>query len=145
VDVSRSKLDKIETNCKRMGISIVSTCLADQVGGLDPGSFDLVLVDVPCSNTGVLARRAEARWRFDPQALVKLTEDQRALVELARQFARGGGRMVYSTCSIEPEECGELAHRVRGMNMLREQLTLPAGADDSTRWCDGGYFAVFEA
>ena len=145
VDVSRSKLDKIETNCKRMGISIVSTCLADQVGGLDPKSFDLVLVDVPCSNTGVLARRAEARWRFDPQALVKLTEDQRALVELARQFVRGGGRMVYSTCSIEPEECGELAHRVRGMNMLREQLTLPAGADDPTRWCDGGYFAVFEA
>ncbi len=144
VDISQSKLSRIESNCQRLGVSIVTPILADQVGQLTPGSFDLALVDAPCTNTGVLARRAETRWRFNLQKLSRLAADQRVLGQLAAQFVRPGGRVVYSTCSIEPEECTKVARSLTGVKMIREQLVTPAGADDPHRWYDGGYFAIFE-
>jgi len=148
VDVSQEKIQRIESGCERLGISIVTTCLADRIAELKPGSFDLALVDVPCSNTGVLARRAEARWRFDPENLVRLTRDQQMLAATAAQFVRPGGRLVYSTCSIEDEECSAVARalvrKLPKVSLIREQLVLPGGAEDPARWRDGGYFAVFE-
>jgi 16S rRNA (cytosine967-C5)-methyltransferase len=147
-DVSREKLDRITENCRRMGITIVQPILADNVGSLESGGFDLVLADVPCSNTGVLARRAEARWRFSHEALSKLVEDQKFLIRAAAHFVRPGGRLVYSTCSIEPQENAEialwLARSEPRVRLAREELSLPAGADNPTAWHDGGYLAVFE-
>ena len=146
VDVSPPKLAKIEDNCRRMGIDIVETLLSEKLGGLDPKSFDMALVDVPCSNTGVLARRAEARWRFDERRLANLVRDQRALAAMAAEFVRPGGTVVFSTCSMEPEECDGvvkwLLEKRSDVKLIREQLTLPRGADDPSRWCDGGYFAI---
>ena len=148
VDVSREKLQLIEDNCRRLGIDIVQTRLTTEVDQLQPASFDLALADVPCSNTGVLARRAEARWRFDPAALAGLARDQCTLVALAAGFVRPGGRLVYSTCSLEPEECSrvtrELLRRVPGLSPMEERLVLPGGAEDPAHWHDGGYFAVFD-
>jgi len=147
-DVSQEKIDRIADNCRRMGFTIVQPILADQVGSLDVGGFDLVLADVPCSNTGVLARRAEARWRFSAEAVSKLVEDQKFLSRAAAHFVRPGGRLVYSTCSIEPQENGDVARwlarsepRVR---LVRDELTPPGGAGDPTAWHDGGYVAVFD-
>jgi len=149
VDVSEEKLQRIQTNCARLGVSIVSTMVAQKVGALEAGSFDLVLADVPCSNTGVLARRAEARWHFSEPHLARLVKDQQFLAAAAARFVRPGGRLVYSTCSIEPEECGELARglaqRTANLELLEEKLMLPEGADDATKWRDGGYYAVFRA
>ena len=149
LDVSEEKLSRIDANCRRMGVSIVTTKLAGNAGQLEPASFDLVLADVPCSNTGVLARRAEARWRFSEQALSSLVDDQKFLIRAAGGFVRPGGRLVYSTCSVEPEEgthVGRWYQRTDPrMRLLREQQTPPAGAADPTRWNDGGYVAVFEA
>ena len=148
VDVSDQKLQRIKDNCERLGISIVSAILAEHVGQLDPESFDMALVDAPCSNSGVLARRAEARWRFDVATLTRLADDQRLLVMAAAQFVRRGGRLVYSTCSIEPEECSHVARRLAGrgsnLRLISEKLTVPTGASEPTRWYDGGYVAVFE-
>ena len=148
VDVSAEKLAAIEINCRRLGITIVQPVLAEQVGGLEPGGFDVALADVPCSNTGVLARRVEARWRFSEENLAKLVKDQRFLLAAAGQFVRPGGRLIYSTCSIEPEECADLARafaqRHDRFKLIDEKLTLPAGADDPTHWTDGGYYAVFK-
>ncbi|MCD6304601.1 MAG: RsmB/NOP family class I SAM-dependent RNA methyltransferase, partial [Planctomycetes bacterium] len=148
VDVSEDKLEKIRSNCRRMGVTIVETMLAEKIGSLTPESFDLVLADVPCSNTGVLARRAEARWRFDEQALGRLVADQKRLLALAGRFVRPSGRLVYSTCSIEPEECSGvtrwLAAAEGRFELVKEELFLPAGADEPTRWRDGGYVAVFD-
>ncbi|KKK85462.1 hypothetical protein LCGC14_2773060, partial [marine sediment metagenome] len=104
VDVSAEKLSRIEDNCRRMKISIVRTLLAEKVTTLDPESFDLVLADVPCSNTGVLARRPEARWRFTMERMGQLVRDQRQLLMLAASFVRPGGACVYSTCSLEKQE-----------------------------------------
>jgi len=148
LDVSPDKLARIEDNCRRMGVSIVTTMLAENVMQLPEASFDVVLVDAPCSNTGVLARRAEARWRFEPAAMGMLAADQQGLMEVAAFFVRPGGRLVYSTCSIEPEECGEAARaaerKVPCLRLVREELILPSGADDPLRWRDGGYTAIFE-
>ncbi len=132
-----------------MGISNVKTLSAERAGGLTPQSYDLVLADVPCSNTGVLARRPEARWRFNHDALGRLIKDQQFLAAAAGQFVRPGGHLVYSTCSLEPDECSGVAHhmlrRCERLKLLREQATLPAGAGDPTQWRDGGYCAVFRA
>jgi 16S rRNA (cytosine967-C5)-methyltransferase len=149
VDVSQERLRLIQENCRRLGVTIVSTQLAEQVGGLAPRSFDLVLADVPCSNTGVLSRRAEARWRFSEESLAALVKDQQFLAAAAAEFVAPGGRLIYSTCSMEPEECSgvirRLVDRSGRLRLLREQLTLPAGADDATKWYDGGYHAVLQA
>ncbi len=148
LDVPR-KLESIDTNCRRMGITIVNTVSASQLGSLDPQSFDVVLTDVPCTNTGVLARRAEARWRFDEKMLSSLVGDQRFLALAAGAFVKPGGRLVYSTCSLEDEEDGRLAAYVARKNdslsLRGEKLIRPGGASDPTRWCDGGYHAIFEA
>lgn len=71
---------------------------------LPAGPFDAVLVDVPCSNTGVLNRRPEARWRFNQVGLEELVVLQTRLLLQACELVRPGGRVVYSTCSMEPEE-----------------------------------------
>jgi len=147
VDVSPQKLARIEDGCRRVGVTIVTTHLADRAGELEPAGYDLVLADVPCSNTGVLARRAEARWRFREDRLAKLAADQFLIAAAAARFVRPGGRLVYSTCSIEPEENQQVARRLagagEGLALVREELIAPGGAEDPARWHDGGYFAIF--
>jgi 16S rRNA (cytosine967-C5)-methyltransferase len=149
LDVTPHKLAAISANCRRLGIDIVTVRPAEEAGGLEPDSFDVVLADVPCTNTGVLARRAEARWRFSDSAMAGVLQTQRTLARAAAHFVRPGGRLVYSTCSIEPQECSAVAQwLVRNsprLRLVREQLTLPAGVDmDSARWHDGGYYAVLQ-
>ncbi|MCP4375389.1 MAG: methyltransferase domain-containing protein, partial [bacterium] len=143
------KLDLIKTNCERMGISIIETVSAAELGSLDPQSFDVVLADVPCTNTGVLARRSEARWRFDEKMLTSLVDDQRFLALAAAAFVKPGGRLVYSTCSIEDEEDGRVAayvaRKASPLSLRSEKLIRPTGASDPSRWCDGGYHAIFES
>jgi 16S rRNA (cytosine967-C5)-methyltransferase len=67
-------------------------------------SFDLVLADVPCSGTGTLSRNPEIRHRLSPDELPRQAERQRAILRSALRAVRPGGRVVYSTCSLEPEE-----------------------------------------
>lgn len=145
-DVSTDKLARIEANCRRMGATIVRTILAENVLSLADEPFDLVLVDAPCSNSGVLARRPEARWRFSGSALGGLVRDQQQLLYLATELTASDGTVVYSTCSLEPEEnsqvVGEVLSRQKHFRLVQETPTLPAGADEPTRWSDGGYFAV---
>jgi 16S rRNA (cytosine967-C5)-methyltransferase len=67
-------------------------------------SFDAVLLDVPCSNTGVLHRRPDAAWRFTENSLREVVKLQQDILEAAAPLVAPGGQLVYSTCSIEPEE-----------------------------------------
>ena len=66
--------------------------------------FDAILLDVPCSNTGVLRRRPDARWRFSRNRLAELARTQRMILQASARCLRPGGRLVYSTCSLEAEE-----------------------------------------
>jgi len=145
-DVSDAKLARVRDNCRRMGVEIVETIRSEKVAALAPDSFDVVLVDAPCSNTGVLARRPEARWRFDVRQLASLARDQQFLLELGAQFVRPGGSLIYATCSMEPEENEQVVKALLGrrgdFGVRRQVRTAPAGATDPARWSDGGAFFV---
>ena len=148
VDVSAAKLERIADAARRCGVDILETCQAARVGSLMPESFDAVIVDAPCSNTGVLARRVEARWRFRADQLGRLAADQRRLLEMASLFCAPGGTILYSTCSIEPEENDRVvqafcrnrpAHRV-----IDRRLTRAQGFVEPQRYHDGGFWAVIK-
>ena len=147
VDVSNSKLKRIEENAQRMGFDIIKTMHAEKVGSLDVNSFDLVLADVPCSNTGVLARRGEARWRFTQKSIGELVRAQQFLSLTAAQFVKPGGTLIYSTCSIEKDEGPRVAKgihkRVPQIRFLKDKLTLPE-TSSPVIWHDGGYFALLK-
>lgn len=66
--------------------------------------FDAILLDVPCMNTGVLGRRADARWRFSLERMEKMRKTQLEILNACALRLKPGGRIVYSTCSLEPEE-----------------------------------------
>jgi len=104
-------------------------------------TFSHVLVDAPCSNTGVLTRRPEARWRLRPRDLRNLSELQAELLEVGLRHLAPGGRILYSTCSIEPDENEEVIARVveahPEMTELATRLFLPHRSDG-----DGGYFSL---
>jgi 16S rRNA (cytosine967-C5)-methyltransferase len=77
--------------------------------GLEPlpfpeSSFDSVLVDAPCSGTGTLRRNPEIRWRISPADIEDLSGRQRQLLANAARVVKPKGRLVYSTCSVEPDE-----------------------------------------
>jgi 16S rRNA (cytosine967-C5)-methyltransferase len=95
-----------------------------------------VIVDAPCSNSGVFARRPEARWRYDERALASLASLQRALLASGSALASPGGRVVYSTCSVDPHENQGIAHGLGGWRILAEERTWPDA------WQGGGYAAL---
>jgi 16S rRNA (cytosine967-C5)-methyltransferase len=71
---------------------------------LDEKSFDLVLVDAPCSNLGVIRRRPDVKWSKNPDDPDRLSETQKALLTAAAKFVKPEGRLVYSVCTQTPEE-----------------------------------------
>ncbi|MCE5325987.1 MAG: hypothetical protein LLG01_06190 [Planctomycetaceae bacterium] len=147
VDVSE-KLSLIEQGCRRLGVDIVSTWPTDRLGELPAETFDLVLADVPCTNTGVLARRPEAKWHFTQEFLADVTRDQQFLIAAAQAFVRTGGRLVYSTCSMETEECEGLIQRFikrhPRMRVISQKVTRPGGAENPAQWHDGGFVAILQ-
>lgn len=108
-DVYPDRLEVLRSNLQRMQAGFAEIIQGDLAARAAPagwsgGEFDAVLLDVPCSNTGVLRRRPDARWRFALDRLGKLMELQRALLSAGAGLVRPGGRLVYSTCSVEPDE-----------------------------------------
>ncbi len=102
-DISSTRLEQVRENCRRLAVVSVETRLTSSTLAALP-EFDRALVDAPCSNTGVLRRRLDARWRTRPEDLRQLATQQLELLTRAAGRIRPGGTLVYSTCSIEPEE-----------------------------------------
>lgn len=118
-DAHPGRLDLIRENVRRLGagalVSVIDH-IADGVAAAGVGSdsvprFDSVLVDAPCSNTGVLRRRVELRWRLRPDEITRLAMEQVRLLGTAARLVRPGGVLVYSTCSLEPEENDRVVER----------------------------------
>jgi 16S rRNA (cytosine967-C5)-methyltransferase len=101
----------------------VECCLADAVALKEQSAFDLALADVPCSGTGTLGRNPEIRHRLRPGDLPRLAERQCAILRAALRAVRPGGRVVYSTCSLEPEENEQVVTAVRAENRNVRQLS----------------------
>jgi 16S rRNA (cytosine967-C5)-methyltransferase len=123
----------VAENAARLGLANLSC-------GEPEGEYDAVLVDAPCSNTGVLARRPEARWRVKERHLSNLVERQRKILKTAAAHVRPGGLLVYSTCSLEPDENGDVARSLEGFELERERTCYPDEAAG-----DGGYMARLRA
>ena len=106
------------------------------------GTFDAVLVDAPCSNTGVIRRRPDVRWRFARRGVADLAAIQSRILLAAAELVKPGGRLVYSTCSTEPEENGS---RAREFLLQRPEfrLALERQLFPCRRW-DGAYVARLE-
>jgi len=106
LDISLKRLQSVRENCRRMGVQNVFIVCGDASGERVPFhvKFDRVLIDAPCSNTGVLSRRVEARWRLKEEDMNKLATLQYSILKTGAAMLKPGGYLVYSTCSIEPEE-----------------------------------------
>lgn len=105
-DVYPHKLELIGELAKRLGVSIIRPHLGDarELPGIEPNSQDKVLVDAPCSGLGVLRRRADLRWQKKEDSLKDLPALQLAILTKAAACVKKGGEILYSTCTIEPEE-----------------------------------------
>lgn len=145
LDPQRARVAKVAEACARLGLRCVRPVCGD--GKRPPlevaRKWDGVLLDAPCSNTGVLARRVEARWRLKPADVTALAAIQLELLVSAAALVGPGGRIAYSTCSIEPEENEErVGFFVQGMGgsfrLVSSETVWPAPG------ASGGYFAVVE-
>jgi 16S rRNA (cytosine967-C5)-methyltransferase len=105
-DTTEERLRLIAQNCIRLGVSYVSA-LASSFP-FSPSYFDRVLLDTPCSNTGVMRRRVDLRWRIKPEEVSRLRSVQLDLLKKAAPTLKKGGTLVYSTCSLEPQENHEV-------------------------------------
>ena len=106
-DYDKIRLLRLEQNLKRLGVTSSTVVLIDwlqQSSPFEPCTFDAILVDAPCTNTGVIRRRTDVRWRLTPQDFARMQSLQNRIVKATARLLKPGGRLVYSTCSIEPEE-----------------------------------------
>jgi len=137
-DVSEEKIKRLTENIAKYGLSAKVSCGPGEAFQSDQ-PFDLVVLDVPCSNTGVLNKRPEARWRLSPTGVRQLTEKAKMLIEKASSLISKNGRIWYMTCSILQEENQELiaqAEKLFNLKKTHEKLILP-----TAEGLDGGYAA----
>jgi 16S rRNA (cytosine967-C5)-methyltransferase len=121
-DSSNVRLGLVTENCRRLGISIVATLACESGRCLRGRQFDRVLVDAPCSNTGVLRRRVDLRWRIKPEEIKRLAALQKKLLTIAFDLTKPGGVVVYSTCSLEPEENEQVIAGFPGLETQRATI-----------------------
>ena len=100
----------LEENMAQLGVKIARVVCHDWTKGNAPlelasiGKFDRILVDAPCTNTGVMRRRVDVRWRLQPEEFGRMQMQQLAIVRAIIPLLKSDGALVYSTCSLEPEE-----------------------------------------
>lgn len=104
VERNPARAEELRATCARLGAGIVLVREADAREPVEPGGFDRVLLDPPCSDLGTLQSRPDARWRKGPEQIAELAALQRELLEAAVAQVRPGGTLVYSTCTISPRE-----------------------------------------
>jgi 16S rRNA (cytosine967-C5)-methyltransferase len=133
-DVAPDRLKLVRENCTRLGVTCVETILPSSLT-LQPTTFDRILIDAPCSNTGVMRRRVDLRWRISPEEISRLQKTQIELLNQAAMKLKPGGVLVYSTCSLEPEENSEvvkaflLEHQNFKLETERQLLPFADGVD----------------
>ncbi len=145
LDLDPVRCRQIEANLQRLGLSARVRC-ADasrpKAWGRDPEAFDAILADVPCSASGVVRRHPDAKWLRQPQDVLKFALTQRRILERLWTALLPGGKLLYATCSVFPEENGEqvakFLSRTPNARLLREEQWLP-GTDN-----DGFYYGLLQ-
>jgi 16S rRNA (cytosine967-C5)-methyltransferase len=110
-DQNEARLERLRENFVRLGIANARVLRCDwadessvRAAGLAEQSFDKILVDAPCTNTGVMRRRVDLRWRLQRADFSRMPRQQLAILKAVAPLLKPGGSLVYSTCSLEPEE-----------------------------------------
>jgi len=145
MDVSEHKLTELQVRAKRAGVSILNTYLAGENTVISlHEKADRLLLDVPCSGTGVLRRKPDAKWKLSPEFMEEVKAQQRELLDNYSTIVKPGGLMIYSTCSIFPSENeGQIAafiERQQGrFKLVEEKKVSPAESG-----FDGFYIALLK-
>jgi 16S rRNA (cytosine967-C5)-methyltransferase len=146
-DTSAHRLDAFKSRLKRSGLSNVHPAAIaherdDRVKRLT-GKIDRVLVDAPCTGLGTLRRNPDLKWRQNPQSVEEMAVKQAAILQSASRLLKSGGRLVYATCSVLPQENEAIASTFSSANPDFEPL--PAGevlaglkVDNAVELCSGG-------
>lgn len=145
-DAEAHRLPKLRENLLRAGGEEVEVCQHDWTEACPQEwkqAFDAVLLDVPCSNSGVLQRRVDARWRLKPAEFERLAELQTSILSSACEAVRPGGRLVYSTCSIDLQEDRAVVDAFLNVHpefsLVKDYLALP-----HREQADGAYAALLQ-
>ena len=145
-EVNPARRRRLEENLKRLRLENVVVAESLERKGTDPRVpdselFDKVLVDAPCSNTGVLRRRPDARWNWSLERMASVVRLQAEILDRAAALVAPGGTLVYSTCSNEPEENSE---QVAAFLVRHPEFSLAASdeAVPHVAGCDGAFAAV---
>ena len=114
-DQDETRLERLRGNLVRLGVTNARTVRCDwsnedsvRGAALAAQSFDKILLDAPCTNTGVMRRRVDLRWRLRPEDFARMQGVQLGILRAVQPLLRPGGSLVYSTCSLEPEENDEV-------------------------------------
>ena len=144
-DYEPSRLNRLRQNLARLGVLNTTVVQVDWLrgtGSLSKSNFDAVLLDVPCTNTGVIRRRTDVRWRLTPADFKRMAKLQTRIVEQVVPYLRPGGRFVYSTCSIEPEENEQVVARISefmpNLTLMETKKVVPIRDE-----IDGAFMALF--
>jgi 16S rRNA (cytosine967-C5)-methyltransferase len=169
-DVSPKRLAQMQARLRRYVYAERVECtVVDAAVASGDERFDLILCDVPCSGTGTLGANPEIRHRLTVEELARQAERQKAILTMALKRLAHGGRLVYSTCSLEPEECeqvveavvagsdvrgvevGRLVAQLKDQGVLRRDAELSSAVRDGAlrtlpgvHGCDGFFAVVLE-
>ncbi len=149
IDLSARRLSRAYSTFDRLRLGAPMLAAMDGTSGLSETiRFDAVFIDAPCSNTGVLAQRPAARWRYGPKTQKELGALQLELLRAGASKVAGGGVLVHSTCSLEPEENEQVVKaflgQAPGWSLEEEIRTLPRPLEGGGP-VDGGYAARLRA
>ena len=129
-DLHENKLKRIREGAQRLGITCIETAAADGRTFREEwaGRFDTVICDVPCSGLGIIRKKPDIRYK-DPSELKALPEIQRAILENSARYVRPGGVLVYSTCTVLPEENENVTEAFLAAHpeFIYEEFSLPNG------------------
>jgi len=116
-DRDQHRLRILRENLERLGVAISRSVQHDWIKDeafQESAPFDRILVDAPCSNTGVMRRRVDVRWRLRPDDLSRMAAEQFSIAKGIVPLLKPGGVFVYSTCSLESEENKQIVARILG-------------------------------
>ena len=150
-DIDAGKLERLAARAQQVKQKNIATAPLERLApaAAPDARFDLVLVDAPCSNTGVMAKRVQSRWRWPSLNHEALATLQRQLLEQAAALLAPGGVLIYATCSIDPAENQDRVKQFLATHpdfkTVAEESTLPSLEVPADATHDGGYFAILAA
>ncbi len=144
-DLTERKAERIRENAKRLHLEQITAEVADATVFKPEleNTADVVIADLPCSGLGVLKRKPEIRYRLTNEDILELSRLQRLILENAVRYVKAGGRILYSTCTITPEENEENRKWIEEnhpVSLIEERQILP----DDHKGCDGFYYAILK-